>query len=225
MELPRFGGGLTSPQDWLDGLLPKLKAASPDAVKFDLLLTIQDLCQRSSIWREWVGPITVDGRTIQIPVEPPYDNVRIHTIIQLRLGIPNGEYLGFIDHRNRSTLRRGGDGIPSKWFQPKPGLIVLDRMPVVGKDPAVPLEGLISLVPLDLCVPEWLKTEHYDTITKGTLQRQYGTRGPNYDPVMMKTMEREYIKGRSAAREAAYSGFSTAPTVYQRPYVFPSLRR
>lgn len=217
MELPRFPDGMVAPFKILDGLLPKLRVASPDLIKFEALQVIQDLCRRGGVWRQWVGPIMVDDEKIEVAIPPINPLSEVHTVYQVREGIPNGKDLERIDPLNRSSLRLGGRGIPSKYTQTQPGVIQLNAVPNIG-DPPFPLEAYCSIVPLDLCVPVWFQDEHFDTVVKGALANLLMIKGVNYDPGVAVRMAKEYRSRIAHHRINAQSGFSITNRKMLGPY-------
>jgi hypothetical protein len=222
MELPRFPEGMSTPFQFLDGVLPKLRVANVDAIKFEVLQVCQDLCRRGGVWRQWLGPVSVTGQYIEIPIPPPDPGVSVHTAYAVRLGIPNGPYLNRIDITRRSSRRSGGRGQPTAYVQTAPGLIQLDAMPQYPDDAPINLEGLFSLVPTDLCMPDWFVDEHFDTVVAGTLARLLCVKGPNYDAVMAMFHRKTYSGRVAGHRISAMSGFSTTSRKAEPGYYFAS---
>lgn len=228
MDLPRFPGGLVVPQEFLDGILPRLKAPSIDNVKQVLLSVMQDYFRHSGCWRMWAGPITVGGPSNmtpgrRVPIPPPAANVMVHTTF----GVvdASGYALGRLspmrfDMRDPRLL-----GAPSSWYQATPGVLVLDQVPGEEQGASV-LGAYVSISPLDLCVPPNIRAEHYNGLCDGVMEKMCRVRGPNYDLRAAAAYRYDYIRQRSEARWGAETGYSAEQTVaHGFPFARGSQRR
>lgn len=219
MELNRFPGGLVVPQEWLDGIVTKLKATGVDIVKQTLLTVMQDFFRHTGAWRMWVGPVVVGGAAPpvpgrRVPVPPPDPKVAIRTIFEVK------DASGF-------GLRRLGPaeydladerllGAPYGWYQSSPGMLVLDQVPP-PEAPSVNLGVYASLTPLDLCLPPAIQAEHYQALCDGTMAAMLRVKGPNFDLRNSAEYRRDYIRQRSLARWGAMTGYSIESTRVQAP--------
>jgi hypothetical protein len=74
----------------------------------------------------------------------------------------------------------------------------------------------VSMKPIDLCVPDWIRSKHYDAIVNGVLGRLYAKPGPQKDMGMAQWYQKRYVAERNDATRDAISN-STALVEIARP--------
>jgi len=189
-------GGITVPQDWMDGLIPALPNLAENAIKFEILTVLRDFFEHSEGWRDWFGPITL------APQQPYYspemtdfkaelinildsrresNNICLTPVVSQEIGPP-------------ATLLQEGD--PAYYHQTPEGLIAIWPQPAtVGE--RVYFYG--SMKPIDLCVPDWIKLKYYDAIVNGVMGRFFAKPGPNLNMTMAAWYQRRYMSQRTDA--------------------------
>lgn len=220
MELQRFpDGGMTTPQEWLDGLTTRLRATGVDAVKHMLLTVMQDFFRHVGCWRVWSDPIILGGAAppvpgIMVPVDPPAANVAVETIFAVDL--KDGCSLPRLSPAYRTPQAQPTFGLPTGWYQSIPGMLVVDQVPTSDSPPAT-VACYVSLVPNDLCLPSQIHVQYYDALCDGVLMRMHAIRGPNYDLRLSAAYERSFIQKRSLARHRADSGYGELASTMKAP--------
>jgi hypothetical protein len=61
----------------------------------------------------------------------------------------------------------------------------------------------VTMAPIDLCVPDWIKHRHYEAIRSGVLGSMYQIPGPNFKPELAARYERRFRAAMSAATQDA----------------------
>jgi hypothetical protein len=210
--LDRFPGGLSAPQQWLDGILPKLPNIPVDWVKHETLSVLRDFCRESGVWREWVGPVVTEPGVSAYALPAPYDGVEPGLVYKAVRDLPaeGEEEPGYWHLVARAQPVHGPRldrlvGDPAWYWRDAAGNVLIYPVPA-STDPAVSCWFYCSLVPLDLCGPDWLRGEHFDTIVDGVLGRAYLMPGPNKDKEAAVFHRRAYLAARTRAKVRAAGG-------------------
>lgn len=214
-----FPGGLTAPQQWLDGLLPALPGATVDAIKHAVLTVARDFYKRSTAWRAWCGPILLNDHQEVYEIES--GDVRADVSVVHRVCVPEDD-LELRPMRAEAAGPAFGYPVGDKlatYHCPTANQIVF--LPLLVEGAARPLVSVYaSMVPLDLDIPDFLVQQHYDTICKGVLARMYMVPGLNYKPDLATSIQRQYSAERARARVVAEAGFTPILTVARPPAPF-----
>lgn len=195
--------GLTSPQDWLDGLQPKLPSMSPDMIKHELLTTMRHFFERSNAWQDWHELKLKTGVVVYSP-EMADIKAEICTIL-------NGYVVdGVLDlvptppgysYTDRLTFEVGE---PRFYFLTPERRYCIFPSPPSEKNYTARL--YCSMRPIDLCVPTWIQNEFYETLCHGVLARLYNVPGILYKPDLATQMYKRYMADLQAAKTKARLG-------------------
>lgn len=203
MTVP-FPNGVTAPQDWLDGLLPRLPSLSTDMVKHELLTVLRDFFLRSHAWQDWV---TVNLKPNVILYSPELADVKaeICSIIGgysdqqgMRDLYPAMPGLSYAD------AQKVENGEPVAYFLTPEGRFCIFPSIRTGETKHVRL--YVSMRPVDLCVPDWIRSRHYMDITNGVLANFYLTPGATYNAAMGARLAKDYASARDRAGMLARVG-------------------
>lgn len=210
-----FPAGITTPLDWLDGIVPRVPNINLDTVKFEILVALQTFFRRSQCWRDWVGPITIRPGVPLYSVELTDYKAELVSVLQgyrmsdrLPLGpIPSAAYASY------TGLREYGQ--PTSYYRTPEGMVALFPMLAEGQTEQVSL--FVSMAPVDLCVPDWIKHRHYEAIRAGTLGSLYFMPGASYKPDLGARYEKRFRAAMSAATQDALVSGTGGP----QPTVIP----
>lgn len=201
-----FPGGLTAPQDWLNGILPRVPNLTPDFVKHELLTIIRDFCQYSGVWRDWLDPIILHPTQLVYSPEAVDVKAQVHRILDGYI-LENNQQLYPTSAGSRIVdIKTVEIGDPRYYYMtPEKQIAIFPVLPLGS--PTRRARLFTTMVPLDLCVPQWLKLDWFEGISAGVLGRLYLTPGLNYKPDIGARMERRYKSAKSKAlRNAVTSG-------------------
>ena len=218
-----FVGGITSPQSWLDGLIPKLPNVGEDAIKFEVLTVLRDFFKIGKTWRDWIGPITLHpGEILYSPELADYKADLVDIIgayrfsDQLPLSVVDRSCIG-ADYNLLSP------GTPAYYTQTPEGLVQIWPPLEEGKTEQVRL--FVTMMPVDLCVPDWIKIQHFDDISAGVLARWLLVPGANYNFQLGNWYQRRYRNARNeAVLRSIASGTLMVEKAIPRRQVFGSQR-
>lgn len=204
-----FPGGITRPQDWLDGLVPKLPNLPEDAIKFEVLTVLRDFFKIGMTWRDWIGPILLHPNTVYYSTEQADYKADLVDILsgyrvsdQLPLSIIDRSQIG-------ADANIFSPGTPSYITQTPEGLAQIWPTVPEGSEESVRL--FVTMMPVDLCVPDWIKIQHFDDISFGVLARWFLAPGANYNFQLGNWYERRYRNARNNARLRSIAGGTLAP--------------
>jgi hypothetical protein len=212
-----FPSGLTAPMDWYNGIMPMLPGGSIDWVKNEILIKLRTFFQISGCWRDWIGPITLDPTTAYYSAElTDYKAGLVNILAGYRMS-DQFPILPVLDSNIAvaQTIRDSGRSMPQWFFRTPEGLIAI--FPVVPEGVFEQVMLHVSMMPIDLCVPEWIKLRHFDAIRAGVLGAAYLMPGVNYKPDLGARMEKRFHAAMSRATLNALAsgttGQLTAPMV------------
>lgn len=220
-----FPGGLTAPLDWIDGILPLIPGAHVDWIKHTILRKTRDFFKRSNAWRDWIGPITMDETT-------PFYSAELSdykaTLCSVLAGYrhSDGFPLGLVQDADTAVQQDAlySVGLPQYTYRTVENLIAI--FPMVGQGVYEQVSLYVSMQPIDLCMPDWIKDRYYDAILSGVLGAAYLTPGLNYKPDLGARYERRFLQWCSrAAQEAQASGTGMPQKVPVPRQVLGSQRR
>jgi hypothetical protein len=219
-----FPGGITRPQDWLDGLVPKLPNLTADAIKFEVLTVLRDFFKIGKTWRDWIGPITLHPDQVIYSTEQSDFKADLVDILQgyrvsdkLPLRIVDRQQIG-------ADANLFDPGVAQFITQTPEGLAQIWPPPPEGTQESVRL--FVTMMPVDLCVPDWIKVQHFDDIVAGTLARWMLVPGPNYNYQLGNWYQRRYRAARdNAVQRTIASGTNLPERAAGRPIVFGSQNR
>lgn len=218
-----FPGGLTSPMEWLDGILPRTPHVSPDFVKFQILSTLRDFFQRSGAWRGWLDPFNLDPEHAYYSLE--LTDVKAECVAILAgYRTSDEQRLGYAQKSiDRTEQAINKTGSPAFFFRTTEGLACIFPKVTPGVTESVKL--FVSMKPIDLCVPDWIRQKHFDAIVDGTLARIYKSPGINKDLQLAAIMQRQYRAAIGEATRDALADGTSAQYIIQPPrQVFGSQR-
>jgi hypothetical protein len=227
MELPRFPGGLTVPQEWLDGISTQLRATGVDIVKQTLLTVMTDFFTGTNCWRMWVGPVVVGGEAPpvpgrRVPIPPPDTKIAIRIVYDVQDDAGWG--LRPLEPTAYPLSDERLHGKPLAWYQTDPGVLVLDQVPPPDQA-SVSLQVYASLTPIDLCIPPAIHAEHYDALCSGVLARLTAVKGPNFNMQLSSMHRTNYIRARSRAAWNTRDGYSARATRVLSPVLVRGSQR
>lgn len=190
-------GGIVSPQEWMDGILPSLPNVPENVAKFEILTVMRDFFGHSEAWRDWFGPIVIyPGQLLYTPELTDYKAELVNILNSRRTldGLPL-----------RISLREdAGDpagllqtGSPSHYHVTPEGQLAIWPQP--AEDTTETVLFYASMQPIDLCVPTWIRAKHFDAIVNGVLGRIYAKPGPNLNMQLASWYQRRYISLRNKA--------------------------
>jgi hypothetical protein len=209
MGEPFPNGGITRPQDWLDGLIPKLPNLAEDAIKFEILAVLRDFFKQGKCWRDWIGPITLQPNTVVYSMEGAdykTDIVDILSAYRVSDSLP----LRIVDRSDIGADANIFDpGSPSYIVQTPEGMAQI--WPPIGEGTAESVRLFVTMMPIDLCVPDWIKIQHYDEIVAGVMSRWLLSPGPNYNFQLGNWYRRMYRDARNAAQLRSAASGTLAP--------------
>lgn len=202
-----FPGGLTAPQLWLDGILPKVPTAGADLIKHEVLTVARDFYSVSGAWRAWVGPIRLNEDQTKYAIETADIKAECTGVVDaividtgMRLHSTDMQYAGL------PSLIIYGD-YPTDYYCPNPQEIVfMPRHASTGPTCSVSL--LIKMRPIDLDWPQHLASEHFEAISHGVLASLYDTPGLMYKPDQAREQRKRYIWHRSRAKRRAEANYT-----------------
>lgn len=202
-----FPGGITAPLDWINGILPMLPGASVDWIKHELVVKLRTFFQTSGAWRDWIGPITMDPDTeFYSPELTDYKAEMVGVLNGYRTSDNFPLLLVTDDDRAINQMVTGQEpSQPQYVYRTPEGLLAI--FPRITPNLQEQVMLYVSMMPIDLCVPTWIKLRHYDAIRAGVLGAGYFTPGINYKPDLGARMERRFRAAMSrATQDAIYSG-------------------
>jgi hypothetical protein len=214
-----FPSGITAPQEWLDGILPRCPNVTPDFVKHEVLTVLRDFFHFGRGWRDWVGPITLHNNQVHYSVElADYKAEFIEVLEGYR--VSDRQPLIPITHQmigaDAQLFEEGG---PSYMYVNPEGLLTV--FPTIPAGMQEQIRVFVTMMPIDLCVPNWIKFKWYDAIVNGVLERLYYSPGPNYKPDLAKVMGRRYVAQRARSTVTAITSGTNMPEVVQPPFFAP----
>jgi hypothetical protein len=217
MSVPEpFPGGIVAPQDWLNAILPRAPNLAPDFVKNEILSVVRDFCDRGGVWRDWVGPITLHPNQVHYSVElADYkaelvdildgyrvkDEIRMMPVPSDNVGADPNVYL------NQEPYIGGP---PRFYYKDPEGLAVIIPPPA---DDTEQVRLFVTMKPVDLCFPDWIKSRFYEPILNGVMARVHMMKGPCYDPNLGARLERRYRAERDLATQRAIASGTGLPEI------------
>lgn len=199
-----FSSGLTSPLDWINGIAPVAPNLSVDWIKHEVLIKLRYFFQRSHAWRCWVGPVNLQPGISAYSIEPTDYKAQIVSVInayRMSDTYPLSPVDSYDHNADAMTDIPGG---PAYYYQTPERLVHI--FPVLKDGDTESVRLFISMMPTDLCVPDWIKEQHYDAIREGVLSKVYLTPGINYKPDLGARLEKRFRSEISkAARDAVAS--------------------
>lgn len=199
-----FPKGITAPQEWLDGLIPKLPSVPPDMIKHELLTVMRDFFTYSTAWQEWIS-VVAQPNVIEYP--PQLTDVKAE-IISILDGYSDGPWW---------WLRPAQPGIPGvdiakrtsgspRWYHltPQQQFCIFPAT----KEGTTNIRLYCAMKPIDLCVPDWIRSRFYDILISGVLSNMYLTPGANFNADMGRVQRKMYMNGRSKAMIDARVGYT-----------------
>lgn len=211
-----FAGGIVSPLEWLNGLLPWLPGAAPDAVKHELMIVLRDFFSYSSAWTSWVGPVLLHPDTAEYAIET--GDVKSEAVTTFRAQRESDKSYLTAARANQlgpTALAERGE-YPVQFFNPTPQTITF--LPLQDRDNGERVHLFISHQPIDLDIPDRFRGDHYETIRNGVLARIHRLTGPNYKPDLAREYSRLYLQQRTRARITAEASFGPTSNMV-RPIV------
>lgn len=198
--------GITAPQDWLDGLLPRLPGFAPDTVKHEILSIVRDFFQRSYAWQDWIE-LKLKANTVLYSPELTDYKAEICFILA---GRHKDEYAWL---RPAEPMYPIADILRMEKGRPDFYNLTPERMfcifPAPETDDAYVVRLYCAMKPIDLCMPDWIKSLHYEAIRDGVLANLYALPGVIYKPDLalmhLKKYENAINKATVDAR-TAYAG-------------------
>lgn len=211
-----FPGGLTSPQVWLDGILPKIPGAAVDTVKHEVLSVMRDFFAFSGAWRDWVGPILLHPLLTEYAIEVGDIKAEAVTTLVAHLSPMNLDMSQVRADMIGPLLGSQPVGeYPTIFYNPTPNTIVFLPIPQAEGN-SVSL--YVTMQPLDLAIPANLQGQHFDAICTGVLARLFLSKGIYTDMALGGYHAKRYNYLRTAARIAAEGNFD-APRRHATPAV------
>lgn len=219
-----FPGGITAPLEWINGILPLVPGAHVDWIKHEVLRKTREFFQLSNAWRDWIGPITMDPTTPFYSPELSDYKAELCAVL--------GGY-------------RMSDGFPLKLVQDGDVAVQRDTLykrekplytyrtienrlaifPIIEDGGYEQVMLYVTMKPIDLCMPTWIRQRYYDGIIAGVLGTAYLTPGINYKPDLGARYERRFKQWCSrAAQEAQASGTGMPEKVFTPRQVMGSQR-
>ena len=201
-----FPGGITAPLDWINAIAPAAPNVPLDHIKYLILTKLRYFFQRSQCWREWVGPITLHPTISGYSVElTDFKAELISTLAGYRLsdGFPLTA-VSSSDPAADQMINEDEIGDPLYFFQTPS--TQLQIFPTIPEGSTNQVKFFCSMMPIDLCHPDWIKERFFDAIKCGVLGDIYLSPGVNYKPDLGVRMEKRYRSMMSnAARDAIAS--------------------
>lgn len=208
-----FPSGMTAPLEWVNGLLPMLPGASIDWIKHEVLIKLRTFFQISGCWRDWIGPITMDPETeFYSPELSDYKAEMVAILNGYRTS--DGFPLCLVadsDPNVNQAVRDQTPSSPQYVYRSPEGLIV--AFPRVTEDKTEQIMLYVSMMPIDLCTPDWIRHQHYDAIRAGVLGAAYLMPGINYKPDLGARFERRF---KSAMSRATQTALASGTAIQQR---------
>lgn len=204
MMVAPFPGGLTAPSDWIDGILPLLPNANVDWIKNEVLIKARTFFSISGAWRDWIGPINMSASThlyspelsdIKAALVAVLDGYRTSDGFKLAL------VRDWLPSVYQTILDEDHPGSPQYVYQTVEGLLAI--FPKVAIDGADQVYLYVSMKPIDLCMPEWIRDRCFDAIRAGVLSAGYAMPGVNYKPLDAARYERRFRAAMSRATQFA----------------------
>jgi hypothetical protein len=193
-----FPGGLTAPNDWIDGILPMLPGASLDWIKNEILIKLRTFFDTSGAWRDWIGPITLDSTTPYYSPELTDYKAELCNVFDM-IFEESGTHLSMCPRSHQFKIF--DHGTPTYFSVTSEGLLQI--WPVVNPDVLLRVFAYVTMKPIDLCVPDWIKLRYFDAIRSGVLSAGYFMPGLNYKPDLAARYERRFRSEMSRATLSA----------------------
>jgi hypothetical protein len=200
-----FPGGLTVPEDWFNGILPRAPGMGDDFIKQELLTVLSDFCARSGIWQDWLPVLPLEPGVCTYSIETTDYKASIVKVL-FAYRYPSEIPLSTVEPSDylvdAEAQKRPGD--PAYIHMTPERLLFISPPLPEGVEDSVRIYA--TLRPLDLCVPDWIKINYYDDICNGVLGRLYLTPGPLYKADLGVRMEKRYKAQRDRAQAEALGG-------------------
>lgn len=208
-----FSSGITAPIDWINGILPMLPGATVDWIKHEVLIKARTFFELSGAWRDWIGPIELDPTTpFYSPELTDYKAEMVAILDAYR--VSDGVSLNLVVNHSSAVdqeIKSGEKNLPKYIYRTPEGLLSI--FPVVPDTVIEQVMVLVTMKPIDLCMPDWIRSRYFDAIRCGVLGAAYLMPGVNYKPDLGARMERRF---RALIGRATWDAISSGTALPQR---------
>lgn len=203
-------------QRWLDLAQAQVVAANADLLNSELLSTLIEFCKTSRAWNDTIGPFNIRAGKARVDLLPDTQSVSIGHIYTVFF---NGRPIHRGDKQSpyhTPEIASKGASIPRSCFQSEPG--VLQLVPTPNTDVSQAIEVVVSFIPVELSIPSFFLTHHFDAIMSGLLGRMYAHPDKPYSNTKMALFHQSrFSSATAAARREADATYMRGATHWTFP--------
>lgn len=198
---------MSTPLDgWEQTVYSRLSGATMDAIRLEMLQTIDDFSLRSTAWRETVYALDITNGDREVPVIVNGGS-QAEVIGVLRVYYKQNRMTDYshVPFENSAAAFSG-----YTCSSEDPSVIQLSNIPTESQ--AGVIDALVFCKPVDSTVflPTVYTSQFYDYILSGVLGRMYSHQNRPYtNDALSLAHTRRYMHGVSSARDMAARGFTS----------------